>query len=174
MYNALTLSHYYVSLSLNTNIPITPHKAEFMVYFAHGWHLSIDGRPLINDKVKAWRHGPVIESIHKFYSKGKGDIYSTIDEQALGGIKERDREFLNGIWLYYGHLNEIEMLTLCTEDKTPWFMSHQKSSGELIIDNRRIKQHYRLLHISNPEFCDLDDPISVESRHLPIGKQKVS
>lgn len=171
MYNALSVAHYFVSASLHSDIPITPYKAEFLVYFAHGWHLAIDGRSLISEKVKAWRHGPVIESIHKFYNKSKTNIHATVEDFDINEVKERDREFLDGIWLYYNHLNEIELLSLCTDDGTPWFMVHEKSSGELIIDNQRIKQHYRLLHISNPEFCDLDDPISVDNLQVRSSVQ---
>lgn len=162
MYNALTVAHYFVSQSQSTQQPITAHKAEFLVYFAHGWHLAIDGRPLIKDKVKAWRHGPVIESVHKFYSKQK-DVYATLDVAILEQIKDRDRHFLDGIWEHYLHLNEMQMLEKCTDYGTPWYMTYQKSSGELVIDEKRIKQHYRLLHISNPDWCDLDDPFTMGS-----------
>lgn len=159
MYNSLTIAHYYVKKSLDTQVPITPHKAEFMVYFAHGWHLAIEGIPLISERVGAMRHGPAIKSINKFYNKVK-DIYATLDLSVLGEIKELDYEFLDGIWAFYGHLNEIEMLSLCLESGTPWNMTYEASSADLYIDNRVIKQHYRLLHMSNPEICDLDDPIS--------------
>lgn len=160
MYNAITLAHYFVRESQNSKVPITTFKAEFMVYFAHGWHLAIDGRPLIDEPIKAWRHGPVVESVHKFYSKVK-DIYRTLDESQLDAIKEMDQEFLDGIWMHYGHLNEMQMLSLCTEDGTPWFATYQRSSLELVISENKIKNHYKILHVSNPEFCDLDDPISV-------------
>jgi|GEM_PF-1654662 len=163
MYNPITLAHYFVRKSIETNTPITPYKVEFMVYFAHGWNLAIDNRALIDEDVKAWRHGPVIVSINKFYSKSKEKIQKTVDELALNDIKLMHREFLDGIWSYYSHLNEVEMVSLCLEPGTPWYVTYEKSSKELTIEPQKIKQHYKLLHISNPEFCDLDDPISIAS-----------
>ncbi len=168
MYNALTIAHYFVSKSINSNVKITVHQAEFMVLFAHGWHLAIDGRPLIHDQAKAWRHGPVIEVVHKFYSKQK-DIAAILNIEMMEQIKDRDRDFLDGLWRYYIDLSEIQMLDLCTDYGTPWYMVHGKSSGALLIDDKRIKQHYRLLHISHPEFADIDDPFSTLGLEGRIG-----
>ena len=160
MYSALSIAHYLVRESAKQKIALTPFKVEFMVCFAHGWHLAIDGRPLIDEPLKAYRHGPVIESVHKFYSKVKR-IETTVNQEMIDPLKEKDCEFLNGILVYYGHLNELEMQTLCTNEGTPWFTTYKKSSGALVIEDQRIKVHYKLLHVSHPEFCDLDDPITV-------------
>lgn len=160
-YDAVTLTHFFVKRSLDTKIPITAHKVEFMVYFAHGWHMAIDGRGLFSEKVKAWKHGPTIESVHKFYKNVK-DIRDLLDVSAVETITEDDRSFLEGIWLYYSHLNEVEMQSLCLDEGTPWHTIYEKSSKELVLDDKIIEQHYRLLHLSNPEFCDLDDPFSVD------------
>ena len=102
----------------------------------------------------------MIESVHKLYGKAKS-LHSVEIPGIPESIKDSDKEFLDGIMMYYGHLNELEMQALCTDDGTPWFAAYQKSSGSLIIDDPQIKKHYRLLHVSNPEFCDLDDPISL-------------
>ncbi|WP_258105309.1 Panacea domain-containing protein [Marinoscillum sp. MHG1-6] len=161
MYKASTLAHFFVYKSQRTQIPVTPHKIEFMVYFAHGWHLAIDGRPLILEEVKAWRHGPVVASVHKFYSKNSRNIYGTLKLDEIKSMKTKDLQFLEGIWMYYSHLNEVEMLSLCLESGTPWNQTYEKSSNELTIENSIIEQHYRLLHLSNPNFADIDDPISV-------------
>lgn len=160
MYSALSIAHYLVRESIRNNIQLTAFKVEFMVCFAHGWHLAIDGRPLIDEPLKAYRHGPVIESVHKFYGKVKR-IETTVNEDMIDCLKEQDREFLYGILVYYGHLNELEMQSLCIEEGTPWFATYKKSSGALVIEDQRIKVHYKLLHVSHPEFCDLDDPISI-------------
>lgn len=160
MNSALAVAHYLVRESARTKLVLTPFKIEFMVYFAHGWNLAVDGRPLINEKIKAHRHGPVIETVNKFYSKIK-KLESSIDNELADEIKDRDHDFLSGILMYYGHLNELEMQSICTEEGTPWFITYKKSSGALFMDNQKIKQHYRLLHVSNPEFCDLDDPITM-------------
>mgnify|MGYP000206349708 CR=1 FL=1 len=157
MYNSLSISKYFVRKALETKTPITPYKLEFLVYFAHGWYLAIDGRCLIDEKIEAWKHGPVIVSMNRFY-KDKKNLKKHSSSEIL---KESVQEFLNGIWAYYGHLNEVEMQSLCLEHNTPWDLSYKKSSGHLVIDNEVIKKHYKLLHLCHPEFCDEDDPISV-------------
>ena len=160
MYDALTISNFFITRSREDNTKITPYKIEFLVYFSHGWFMAVDGRLLINEEVKAWRHGPVIESIHKCFKDHK-NFDKNIHDGYSDFIKPSVIEFLEGIWSYYGHLNEVEMLSLCLERDTPWDVTYERSSKELVISNELIKRHYKLLHISHPDFCDLDDPISV-------------
>ncbi|MCI4238483.1 SocA family protein [Dickeya dianthicola] len=56
---------------------LTPMKLQKLVYFAHAWMLAIDERPLINETVKAWKFGPVIDSVyHEFKTYGAKNIDS--------------------------------------------------------------------------------------------------
>ena len=134
MYNALTVAQYLVSHSTDSNVEMTSFKVEFITYFAHGWYLAIDGRPLISEKVKAYRHGPVIESVHKLYGKAKS-LHSVEIPGIPESIKDSDKEFLDGIMMYYGHLNELEMQALCTDDGTPWF-AEPHGCGSLVGQRR--------------------------------------
>ncbi|MCD8455896.1 DUF4065 domain-containing protein [Xylella taiwanensis] len=40
-----------------------------LVYIAHGWHLGFRQEPLLNKRVEAWRHGPVIRSLYEKVKK---------------------------------------------------------------------------------------------------------
>lgn len=161
IYDPYILANFFIEKGISTKTFMSPHKVEFLIYFAHGWHLAIDGRPFIDEKVKAWRHGPVIESIHKRYVKMKSGVHGCFDDQACAKVRGLDVNFLEGIWNYYSHLNEVEMLNLCTKRGTPWELVYERSSSEIVIEDSKIKQYYKMLHITHPEFCDLDDPISL-------------
>lgn len=160
MHDSLIISKYLVGKALETKTPISPYKIEFMVYFAHGWYLAITSRLLINERVEAWQHGPVIVPVHKYY-KDESNLKKPPSDSEIP--KKAVCEFLDGIWAYYSHLSEVEMQALCFETNTPWDISYERSSGILVIENETIKKHYKLLHISHPEFSDEDDPISIVS-----------
>ena len=51
-------------------------KVQKLVYFAHGWHLGITKKPLINEQVEAWPYGAVIPSLYD-YLKQWGLILSS-------------------------------------------------------------------------------------------------
>jgi uncharacterized phage-associated protein len=161
MYDPFSLFNYFLKKSLNLNIRLTPVQIELLIYFGHGWYLALNGKPLFTNPIKAWRDGPVVEDIHKFYNKPKLDFQATLDLEKIKELKEVDLPFLDGIWEYYHHLGEIEMIQLCHEPESPWFHTYEKSSRDVVIDNNLIERHYRLIHINHPEFDDHDDPISI-------------
>src|SRR5436190_8185336 len=40
-----------------------------LVYFAHGWHLALTKRPIIDERLEAWKFGPVAPDVyHSFKS----------------------------------------------------------------------------------------------------------
>ena len=51
-----------------------------LVYMAHGFNLAITDDPLINDRVEAWKFGPVIRPLYgKLKQFGSGAIPSVSD-----------------------------------------------------------------------------------------------
>ena len=54
---------------------VSPMKLQKLVYFAHGWHLAIHNRPLVNEQVEAWKFGPVFSDLyHQIKSFGNEKI----------------------------------------------------------------------------------------------------
>src|SRR4051812_7079696 len=50
-------------------------KLQKFLYYAQGFHLAMFGVKLFDEPVKAWTHGPVVESIyHKYKGFGAGAI----------------------------------------------------------------------------------------------------
>ena len=65
-YSARTVANYLIEAkSKEGGTPPTPMQLLKLVYIAHGWNLAINDRPLINDRVEAWRYGPVIPKIYQ-------------------------------------------------------------------------------------------------------------
>ena len=46
---------------------ITHLKLQKLVYYAQAWHLANYGRPLFNEDMEAWTHGPVVPSLWTAY-----------------------------------------------------------------------------------------------------------
>jgi uncharacterized phage-associated protein len=43
------------------------HRLHKLIYFAQGWHLALNGGPLINARFRAWSHGPInLDLIERF------------------------------------------------------------------------------------------------------------
>ncbi|MEI7202529.1 type II toxin-antitoxin system antitoxin SocA domain-containing protein [Pectobacterium parvum] len=75
-YSAIAVANSLIKKAKEKGIKdLSPMKLQKLVYFAHAWMLAIDDRPLINEPVKAWKFGPVINSIyHEFKTYGSKNI----------------------------------------------------------------------------------------------------
>lgn len=50
-------------------------KLQKLVYYAQGFHLAMFDKPLFDEPILAWEHGPVVESLYQSYkSFGSGAI----------------------------------------------------------------------------------------------------
>jgi uncharacterized phage-associated protein len=62
---------------------MTHMKLQKLVYYAQGLHLAVTGRPLFEEPIEAWEHGPVCPKLYQEY-KGSGkkpiEINSDIDD----------------------------------------------------------------------------------------------
>lgn len=54
---------------------LTHLKIQKLLYFADGVNLAINDKPLFEEKIYAWQHGPVVKDVYKILSKyGRDEI----------------------------------------------------------------------------------------------------
>lgn len=153
MENPLAVANYFIQKSFDTGKELTPMKLVKLVYIAHGWHLALTDKPLINEAIQAWKYGPVINSLyHKFKPYGNEQIAKTEDEYKglqliTPNVNETRKEFLDKIWEVYGNSNGIELSSLTHQPSTPWDIVWNRQGGKdgksVIIPNDLIKLHYK-------------------------------
>ena len=72
MYKANDIAKYFIVLAEKEyEDPLTNMKIQKMLYYAQGFHLALFNIPLFEDKIEAWRLGPVIPDVYQKY-KGLG------------------------------------------------------------------------------------------------------
>ncbi len=131
-YSAKAIANKFIEIAKAKGSTITPMKLQKLVYFAHGWYLSLtNAKPLIDEKIEAWRYGPVVPSLyHQFKSLGNRPIeeYAT-DFQIEPEIRfitpnlPEDKNlfaFMEKIWDVYGKFTAIQLSNLTHQSDTPW------------------------------------------------------
>jgi len=129
----------------NNRDKISPLKLQKLVYFSHGWSLGIFERPLINEQVEAWPHGPVIVSLyHHFKRFGNGNItkpavemipvgrellpnYPTIPESSPDCVVARG--IIDRVIEQYGKFTALQLSTMTHEPGTPWHQIVTQHNG---------------------------------------------
>lgn len=120
-----------------------------LVYIAHGWHLGLTSKPLVNENVQAWQYGPVLESLYRAYRCfGSGVIPAGL--QAFPVALENESAlapFLDSVWKAYSKYSGGQLSTLTHVPGTPWDITWNKNGGcqrrGAVIENDLIREHYQ-------------------------------
>lgn len=164
MYDTKAIANYFLGEAEKSGKKIDPMQLQKLVYFAHGWHLALHDKPLIDDTVQAWRYGPVIPILyHEFKYFGKTPItrratnvsfpdgdegFSNLlfIEPALSREEmEQEGRLLNLIWQTYGKLTGVQLSNLTHAPDTPWYITWQKADGRksVTIPDDLIRDYFK-------------------------------
>jgi uncharacterized phage-associated protein len=166
---AAAVANYLLDVAERHGQQLTPMKLQKLVYFAHGWHLALTGKPLINEAVEAWRWGPVIPSLWgEFRDYGNQPIQRrTITAKVIPDVKLRwkvvpkslddadaspeeiqfAKDLLDKVWEVYGEMNAIQLSNLSHEPDSPWHKVWMPMADNPIkrkdIPNEIIAEYFR-------------------------------
>ncbi|MDI9348484.1 MAG: DUF4065 domain-containing protein [Candidatus Symbiobacter sp.] len=165
-YPAASIANYFLDKAANDTDrqdPITPMKLQKLIYFAHGWHLGLFGRPLIKEDFEAWDYGPVVPNLYQqFKQYGKGAVTSkAFDDnknESAPPKDERTRNLLKTIWDNYGHMDAMRLSRMTHADGSPWddALGTLPSGQKVIIRNKlipdeKIRKYFKSLADSSSE-----------------------
>lgn len=147
------------------NNQLSPMKLLKLVYFAHGWHLAVTDRPLVNEPVLAWQFGPVVYSIYREFkefgsqpiTRQARDVRFTDGsvEPYVPLLDDREREheakiakaLIQSIWSLYGKFTASQLSTMTHEKGTPWHQIVARFGGHLPhgidIPNEMIRDYFK-------------------------------
>ena len=149
--NPQAVANYFLEKSSPQGL--TPMQLNKLVYIAHGWVLACLNRPLFDEPVEAWQHGPVVPSLyHEFKHFGAKPITEMSamyvpDENRF--ITPRVKEsytqlvgLLDIVWQIYGRLSGGQLRSLTHTAGSPWAQSYSPGMRNVTISNDIIKPHY--------------------------------
>lgn len=156
-YSSVAIANHFIMAGLEEDAPITPMKAQKLVYIAHGWYLGNTGNPLISDTVQAWEYGPVIPILYheaKIFKNRPIDsaisLWDGQEEEARHPWINRANpvsKYLDNIWSAYKSLSAGQLSTLTHQKGTPWWIVYHDRDGKnrrnVEIPNQLIEDHYR-------------------------------
>ncbi|MGS1078388.1 Panacea domain-containing protein [Pseudoxanthomonas beigongshangi] len=153
-YSPATIANYFLEKASQEGRVLTPMQLLKLVYIAHGWHLGFYKTPLINERVEAWRYGPVIPSLYKkvkrFGSKGvDGPLQTGIlpweHEKEVDGTVQK---LLDSVWQGYGHFGGIKLSEMTHMKGSPWWRAWNDLGGmhqsHAPLDDAVIQEFYEL------------------------------
>jgi uncharacterized phage-associated protein len=166
-FSSLSIANEFLRRGWKGGRQLTPIQLIKLVYIAHGWFLALTGKPLIKEKVYAWKYGPVVASVYdEFKGFGGGEVtsmairpdlllafdvalpYSIVDERSEEYDLDYVSQVLDRVWDQYRRFDGLDLSAMTHQPGTPWAQVTKNGYdvGEnKVIPNEVIQRYYRKL-----------------------------
>jgi uncharacterized phage-associated protein len=149
-YSSLAIARFFLQKAFQEGKHVTPMKILKLVFIAHGWHLGFFKKPLISESIQAWKYGPVIPALYRYFKEYGSNPIPSIEMDILPEVptdmEPETKRLLDRVWEKYSPLSAIQLSALTHQQGTPW---HQATNGGtctakfLPIPNEVIQDFYQ-------------------------------
>jgi uncharacterized phage-associated protein len=118
--DALLVADYLLFKGKQEGKEISNKKLQKLLYYTQAWSLGLKGKPIFEDKIEAWVHGPAIKDVYLEYQKfGANPIEKEISEEVINRIPAEDRAVIDDVWSVYSKY-DANYLEYLTHSEKPW------------------------------------------------------
>lgn len=148
-YSVRLIADYFITLANeetigegNASEKITHLKLQKILYFAQSAFLSLERGALFNEKIEAWKYGPVIPDIYKVF-KSKTDLLSLDDRLSwdFSAISTEDISLLKDIWEEFGKYSAKKLVDI-THGHGPWKDVYKEWVSNIEITQSSLQEYY--------------------------------
>lgn len=112
---------------------ISKLKLQKLLYYCQGYHLAVYGKPMFEDEIQAWQHGPVIPSVYQEFKRIGGNFIpakeNMLNEKEKEAISQEKREIIEDVFDLLGHYDAWKLRNK-THEEAPWIEAQRKSEQE--------------------------------------------
>lgn len=137
------LAHNRTAMNDEGAESISNLKLQKLLYYAQGCFLALTNKPLFEDKIIAWQHGPVVEAVYYEYRQNgaNGIPYDADFDFSL--FTDEENELLTEVYDVFGQYSAWKLRNM-THEETPWRTTPQNE----VISQSAIKDYFKKEYIS--------------------------
>jgi uncharacterized phage-associated protein len=118
MTNIYDVANFFINYDKNDEERhMTNMKLNKLLYFAQGHFLERYGKPLFNDKIEAWQHGPVVRDI---YLKYKDYENIPVNDETIDTLAPDELKLLKDVAEEYGQFEASKLRNMTHEQGKAW------------------------------------------------------
>lgn len=126
-YNAIDVARWFIARNKSEEDnkgaeKMTLLKLLKLLYYAEGCSLALENGSLFNDKIIAWEHGPVVESVYRAYDDAYNLPFGSDEDIASVeciNANPTDRNILEQVFNVFGQYSAWGLRNK-THDEAPW------------------------------------------------------
>lgn len=119
MYTAKDIAEYFLYKANEDEDLISNMKVQKLLYYAQGFHLAIFGKPLFDETLEAWEHGPVVPAIYRLYKEFGSNGIPVPATFVFDKYDPEVRELLDEVYQVYGQFSASALRNM-THNEPPW------------------------------------------------------
>jgi len=143
MATVMDVANYFIDVFRDD--PVTQLRLMKLIYYAQGHSLERLGRPLFDDDIQAWEHGPVVKSAYNVLKpNGKKKIISPVGSYSKDVFSEDEIQILRDVAMKYGKFSTATLIAMCHTINGPWARVYEENRTNIVIPNEYIKEYFTL------------------------------
>src|SRR5262249_45294636 len=118
---ALDVARYLVYLATCEPEPdfLSHLRLQKLLYYVQGWSLALRNRPMFDERIEAWAHGPLVRDVSCVLS-GYGDRPIVLNDIGLPEkLVEEEMGFIESVWESYKQFSAISLRAMSHKEQ-PW------------------------------------------------------
>lgn len=143
MTTAYKVTVYLIDKSIREGTPLTNKRLQKLLYYIQAWHLAINEKPLFEDKIEAWIHGPAIRSIYEEYKSFVANPINKVSNiEVIESLENDTIQFIDRIISAYSKY-DTATLEYMTHAEEPWQVArrgleaNESSNNEITHESMR-------------------------------------
>ena len=131
---------------------LTPMQLQKLLFFAQGYYLGCYAKPLFEDDIRAWPHGPVVPSVYNIYSAFGGRGIDMVYDCDGSEFTKEELRTLNIVYDKYAQYSGWKLSAMTHAAGSPW---SQTAPGHVITKDK-IYRYFEDAMMSEEEEDELD------------------
>ncbi len=115
-------------------------KLQKLLYYSQAVHLVRKGVVLFEDKIEAWRYGPVIPNVYHQYKHFGFDVIVPEHESSSSKLCIDQMKTIDMVLTYYGEMSAVRLVNE-THSEDPWKDVYEENENK-VIDVDVMREYY--------------------------------
>nr|VFK10583.1 MAG: Uncharacterized phage-associated protein [Candidatus Kentron sp. LPFa]VFK27150.1 MAG: Uncharacterized phage-associated protein [Candidatus Kentron sp. LPFa] len=138
MIAAKDVAEYFLAMA-DDDSDISNMKLQKLVYYAQAFHLAMFDKPLFDEEIEAWTHGPVCPTIYHEYKRFGRNPIEYEHNRSFNLFSKEQTDLLDEVNDVFGRFSAGTLRNMTHED-APW-KEMEEYAG--VIEKERMKVFYK-------------------------------
>ena len=149
---AIDVARYFITLNDNEckdeKSDLSKLKIQKLLYYAQGYYLALYNKPLFDEKILAWKHGPVVEEVYQGLKPlNPNDNFipanevNTMKEDEIKKLGKNEKELIEDVFQLMGQYSALRLRDK-THQEDPW-RDNYKEGKNIEISQNDMKKYFK-------------------------------